>query len=757
MTLGALVVLIGPSSINVAASVTGDGYVAPFISPQGDWLIGNATVCTGETIVVTGEIFINGSGSLTLLTSHLTMTETSQYDKDIHINAGFLKIGAGSILDTTNPDGAGAGKTMLEVKHANNAKVYVSNATVRSTFFYNMVMATAGQILYFDNSTLYASKIYASTVTMVNISYNTFRDQNDQYCILKDNYGAVIVGNHFVNITQTLSGAVANNGMVSINGLTGGFTTLVAKNIIESSSPTTIGFVINAPSAALNVRQNRIQNVSAYTSAFAAGAGILLIGNGQNSIVSNNTIELVITHKGAGCVNSYGILIYQASSNWEVSYNNIWTAVKHQHDTPIVAGIHSQSASGINIHHNHIGNATGNGDDGNCAAGIWFGGTIGTVPTTITGGKIENNTIDNVDDATNGIYVGGAAWGNKIEDTLVANNTIGIVKDLSIGIGLYVAVRDNIVKDNTINNVWRDASGISIAHNSSGHVVRDNHINVINSGTMLPGWYSGALRLVATGFPDTGSNCTLTNNTITIVNQDLDGYPELNMSYCRQGTKLVMNQAGDYKAWVQFSNLTIQGYDNLPMLMIDGANSYSQISTYWTRTLWMGNDTNWHHVTVERTNLRAVLTSGQITFNVSVYSPSEHTIAEWTSTNSTNMNVTFTMSGLAAGMYNVYLDGVRWQTLMASGGSISFTYSGPWSQHQFEIRETSIGPAISGIVDVIFIMLAVGIIVGVTGETAYSFRRKNVPDDEMTRRVLNMVLYIIIGLALLGTVYAVIN
>ena len=49
--------------------------------------------------------------------------------------------------------------------------------------------------------------------------------------------------------------------------------------------------------------------------------------------------------------------------------------------------------------------------------------------------------------------------------------------------------------------------------------------------------------------------------------------------------------------------------------------------------------------------------------------------------------VTFTLSGLESGrMYRLYIDGNQEALLTASGsGVISFTYSGPWSEHQFEI------------------------------------------------------------------------
>jgi hypothetical protein len=60
--------------------------------------------------------------------------------------------------------------------------------------------------------------------------------------------------------------------------------------------------------------------------------------------------------------------------------------------------------------------------------------------------------------------------------------------------------------------------------------------------------------------------------------------------------------------------------------------------------------------------------------------------------------VTFTLSGLESGrMYRLYIDGNQDALLTASdSGVISFTYSGPWSEHQFEIiQQYSVYPDVT--------------------------------------------------------------
>ena len=121
--------------------------------------------------------------------------------------------------------------------------------------------------------------------------------------------------------------------------------------------------------------------------------------------------------------------------------------------------------------------------------------------------------------------------------------------------------------------------------------------------------------------------------------------------------------------------------------------------------------------------------------------------------------VTFTLSGLESGrMYRLYIDGTSSQLLTASGGGvISFTYSGPWSEHQFEIVATSITASISPLINLIFVMFAIGIVIGVVVEGTQSIRKqKQLTTDQMLKSLINMVLYIIIGLLSISVLYSMV-
>ena len=133
--------------------------------------------------------------------------------------------------------------------------------------------------------------------------------------------------------------------------------------------------------------------------------------------------------------------------------------------------------------------------------------------------------------------------------------------------------------------------------------------------------------------------------------------------------------------------------------------------------------------------------------------------SSWILNSNASTSMTFTLSGLESGrMYRVYIDGMSARLLTASGsGVVSFTYSGPWSEHQFEIVATSIGGSISGLVNLIFIMFGIGVVVGVIVEGTHSLRKKEMlTTEEMTRSLVTMVIYIVIGIASLGVLYSIV-
>ena len=152
--------------------------------------------------------------------------------------------------------------------------------------------------------------------------------------------------------------------------------------------------------------------------------------------------------------------------------------------------------------------------------------------------------------------------------------------------------------------------------------------------------------------------------------------------------------------------------------------------------------------------------SANVSLNTTIF------VSSWTSetmawsASSTSGNIAaFTLSGLESGrMYRLYIDGNQDVLLTASGsGIISFTYSGPWSEHQFEIVATSITGSISPLVNLIFIMFAIGVVVGVIVEGTYSIRKnKMLSAPEMMKLLFNMVIYIVIGIAGLGVLYSIV-
>ena len=79
---------------------------------------------------------------------------------------------------------------------------------------------------------------------------------------------------------------------------------------------------------------------------------------------------------------------------------------------------------------------------------------------------------------------------------------------------------------------------------------------------------------------------------------------------------------------------------------------------------------------------------GSLNMTINQWSPSSSgTVASWvTGPGSSNAVVTFTLSGLDSGVgYKVYVDGVLYYQQLKGLTDLTFTYSGPWSEHSFEV------------------------------------------------------------------------
>jgi len=132
----------------------------------------------------------------------------------------------------------------------------------------------------------------------------------------------------------------------------------------------------------------------------------------------------------------------------------------------------------------------------------------------------------------------------------------------------------------------------------------------------------------------------------------------------------------------------------------------------------------------------------------------QNSIAIWTVSGASSA-ITFTLSGLeSGGIYRLFIDGERVSTLTASGsGVVSFTYSGPWSEHEFEIEYTSISGSIGPLVGLILLFFALGIVIMPVMWVVKLTKLKKPPTID---QVINVLVFIIVGLAAVGVVYTMI-
>ena len=768
MTLGALGVLISPATVNVSASITGDTY-----SGSGDWAITQATVYNGETLTVYGAITISSFGSLTLFNTHLTMDEAPVYNHNITVNAGFLKIGTDSILDTTN---ATAGIPNCEISHNGFAYVYASNATFENIYFY---LSAAAGMWYIDNSTLIGSKVYNFAGAYGNFSSNVVQDLTAQYAITIAGTDVVCSGNSFSNITQT-GGSLDLAGMINVYDLA--YRALILKNNFPE--------VVHYPAINLYgangaiVRDNVIANMTLET-AFTPLGAINVWGDGMlagvRGNINNNTIKMVygwtawpVSYASCG-IRGMGDVPATAANNWTIVDNHIWSVFRRDTASEPPYGIY-WCASNATISRNSIGNVTGTVDVGGNPEGIFVGGTITTsidIRNVLRDVTVSYNWIGNVSGSSNGILIGAVTNGSEVNGIEVAHNTVNLVKGESNGIGMWVGPRELYVHDNIINNVWRDSNGIRQAENSSRLLITGNHVSVISSGTMVDHNVEGAITYAAyqTWWAENGDNTILRDNQITITDQDSDYFPEYNFSYARnrEGTPLAIIQNGSYLIQETYSNITFIGYTYLPLLYMNGSTSFDSKTITVDDSAWNTTYNRWdigptyspNHwgftkIQKDDSGLSVDMSSGSLNVMINSWNPSATTILNLTAEQiSPTGEVIFTLSGLDSGVgYKVYVDGEAYA--IGTGPSFSFSYSGPWSEHEFEVV-VWYSAGVSRLVILGYYMFILGILVSIIGAVIAPLRNeKHFSPEKIQRTVIQIVIYSVIGMVMIGVVHQVI-
>lgn len=145
--------------------------------------------------------------------------------------------------------------------------------------------------------------------------------------------------------------------------------------------------------------------------------------------------------------------------------------------------------------------------------------------------------------------------------------------------------------------------------------------------------------------------------------------------------------------------------------------------------------------------------TGTISVTTDVWNPSNPEYADVMATFTVDKAATFVLTGLSADQtYTVELNGVT-VSLRDPGPSVAFTTT---AAGQIVISLGFAG-TVGKLVNVIFVMFAIGIVVGVVAEGTNSLRKMEMRTTEkMLKSLLNMVIYIVIGMASLGVIYSVI-
>jgi hypothetical protein len=131
---------------------------------------------------------------------------------------------------------------------------------------------------------------------------------------------------------------------------------------------------------------------------------------------------------------------------------------------------------------------------------------------------------------------------------------------------------------------------------------------------------------------------------------------------------------------------------------------------------------------------------------------SGHTLAAWSAAASGSL--TFSVPDLVNGTtYVLFIDGDREYSLIADGsGVVQFTYSGPWSEHDFKVIWTSIPENIYPLVNMVLIFFALAIAMSAIG-FALKAKDKGASKNEF----IEMVVFVLISVIMMGILVVVLG
>lgn len=669
MLVGTIATLIGPFTLNVSASITGDAY-----SGSGDWAVTNPTVYTNEVVNVFGNLNIT-SGSLTLVNTTLTMEQPSAFARTILVSGGYLSIQSGSVIQSTNYT-AGKWNTNLRINNGIDF-LYMDNSTSR-----NILFDIVHDGSHINNSTLYASGIWnqyafgydvgAPCPQALTLYNDTLRDTTT---VGQAQHDLIMTGSNFkmnycqfTNITMT-SYAADYNSM--IHGSYQNNMTITHNTFADNTYPVAFfrGDVAN-PIGDLNFANNTFFGVGNTNGTELVTEAIYLMDISLRATLSDNYFRIIRN-------GSMGIEI--DGHNWILNDNRF-----DRIDATNVSNIEVASAIRLNhqgnnvlVHGTIINTVQGSSIAANNAIGIYTtlagnytvchsvirnitnsaNGISPTDPTNDLGADIGNirlfaNYMTNIQNLSNGIYKFGAGGAE------ISWNNLSYINGCGIGIMMHDSKQPILVHNNSVTNPtyggntgywWSISVGAYsvCAANNWNVTFRDNHA----TGTTFD-WpdYDISAEKLGGGF------WNHVEATIDVSEEAIIHTIDANVTLIHDGRVLQILQ------------------DGMSVDMTYYANGTSR--TYIPQVDWVN-----HWINVTPTDL-SLITTGDI--NISVNANPGAAVMAWNGT-ATGTTVTFTLSDLTSGAtYKIYVDSVVMATMAATGGQVSFAYSA-WSSHTFQV------------------------------------------------------------------------
>lgn len=437
-------------SENATATKTGDIY-----SGSGDWTISNPTVYTNEIFSVYGNISIAAGGSLSMVSSEMTIRNTAPYSY-INISFGapnaFLSLTDSSQIDIIDFT-YGVPKLVVDAngESTNAGYFYIEDSEIYNTHF----SVDTSAICTIKDSTLvacqarcYSSGGAPSTIPLY-MSNNEIKDVNtvsqpngDLRSVITMSSGTTITGNTFENITLN-SRSTLSNSYIRANGQNS--LTITNNDFGDSTYP-----VICIQTTTYDTNDCVISgndfNTIGNTKATASYA-VYLDGYGYDSTFYNNNYDYILN-------GSYGV--YHDGYGWTISSNHFGILDATEDNTTVTHGIHV-NRDGLQAYPCLI---TGNDFDDIIGPDEDVGGhAMGIVIQNAGNVTVSYNEFASVGNAANAIAVLGPQYHN-CPYILITRNTINNVHNLSNGI--YLAYGYATVSYNNIDGVDGSCSGIMI-------------------------------------------------------------------------------------------------------------------------------------------------------------------------------------------------------------------------------------------------------------------------------------------------------